>query len=175
MVRRPDLLSDCASCAALCCVATSFAASEDFAFDKPAGVACRFLTQACRCAIHDARNQRGLSGCTSYDCYGAGPRVTRAFAGACDSQRNEVFLSLRVVHELLWLLSEARKLCPDTHAELAALLVQEIGRLDSIACDAALPEQDLRPQCEAARALLRRVGDALGGRSALRVRMQVVG
>ncbi|MCY1016082.1 hypothetical protein [Pyxidicoccus sp. MSG2] len=34
---RPDLVPDCSACTALCCVATSFERSEDFAFDKPVG------------------------------------------------------------------------------------------------------------------------------------------
>src|SRR5215471_13450734 len=104
-MRRSDLVPDCGSCAAICCVATSFEASEDFAFDKPAGARCRHLTVECRCAIHDGLVKRGLSGCAVYDCYGAGQRVTRALASAPEAERNEAFLMLRVVHELLWLLT----------------------------------------------------------------------
>jgi hypothetical protein len=166
-MRRPDLVPDCASCAAICCVATSFDASDDFAVDKPAGVGCRYLRRDCRCAIHDELAVRGFRGCTVYDCYGAGPRVTRAFAGSVDADvRNAAFLGLRVVHELLWLLTEAAKLCPAEHHALAAQLTTEIEALDTIA-RAPMPrlaELDLRSQETAARALLRRVGHALGGR-----------
>jgi hypothetical protein len=98
-MRRPDLISDCARCAALCCVAPSFDASDDFAIDKPAGIACGYVTRDCRCAIHDELAARGFAGCTLYDCYGAGPRVTRAFSDG--DARNEAFLLVRVVHELL--------------------------------------------------------------------------
>jgi hypothetical protein len=166
-MRRPDLVPDCGSCAALCCVATSFEASDDFAFDKAAGVGCRYLMRNCRCAIHDELVVRGFPGCAVYDCYGAGQRATRAFAGTHDAeQRNEAFLVLRVVHELLWLLTEAAKLCPPSPDDLGVHLALEIEALDAIARGPAptLLEIDLRPHRDATRALLRRVGDALGGR-----------
>jgi hypothetical protein len=168
IMRRPDLLSDCASCAAVCCIATAFEASEDFAFDKRAGVGCRHLTPDCRCAIHTDRVERGFSGCVVYECYGAGQRVTRMFAGTCGAQgrRDEAFMILRVVHEWLWLLTEAAKLCPPSHADISTQLVREIEALDAIAAGplAALFEWDLRPHQAASRALLLRVGEALGGR-----------
>jgi hypothetical protein len=145
----------------------SFDASEDFAFAKEAGVGCRYLRRDCRCAIHGELVERGLRGCSLYDCYGAGPRVTRAFAGVhgADRERDEAFRILREVHELLWLLTEAAKLCPAADA-LGAQLELAIEALDAIAQGSAaeLFEADLRPHRAAARALLRRVGDALGGR-----------
>lgn len=112
-MRRPDLVADCASCAAICCTATAFDACEDFAFDKPVGVACSHLRRDGRCAIHDELAVRGFAGCAVYDCYGAGPRITRAFAGVRggDRRRDAAFLILRVVHELLWLLTEAARMC----------------------------------------------------------------
>ena len=72
-MRRADLVPDCGRCAALCCIATSFEASEDFAFDKAAGTGCRYLTRDCRCAIHDQLAERGFRGCAAYECFGAGP------------------------------------------------------------------------------------------------------
>lgn len=157
---RPDLVRDCERCAALCCVATSFTVSEDFAFDKPAG-GCRFLTRGSRCAVHRDLVHRGLRGCAIYDCHGAGQRVTRAFAGAPDDgARERAFLALRPVHELLWLLTGAAELCPPGHALRSAIAVQ-IAALDAIACDEALPDLDLHPHERAARALLRRVGELL--------------
>lgn len=167
-MRRPDLVPDCGSCAALCCVATSFERSDDFAFDKPAGDACRHLTRDCRCAIHDALVERGFRGCAAYDCYGAGQRATRLFAsaGAAGRERDAVFLNLRAVHELLWLLTEAVVLSPPSHGDLRAQLALEIAALDAVARGpaSALFELDLGPHESTARALLRRVGDALGGR-----------
>lgn len=83
-----------------------------------------------------------------------------------ERQRDEVFLRLRVVHELLWLLTEALELCPPSHALARAQLALEIDLLDSLASGpvAALLEDDLDARGRAAHAALRRVGDALGGR-----------
>jgi hypothetical protein len=92
----------------LCCVHTCFDASEDFAFSKAHGERCRHLTADHRCAIHARLIERGCSGCAAYDCYGAGQRVTRAFA---PSERGAVFHAYRELHELLWLVTEAAKLC----------------------------------------------------------------
>ena len=155
-MRRPDLVPDCASCAALCCVATSFDASEDFAIDKPAGKACPNLGDDCRCTIHDELVIRGFAGCAIYDCYGAGQRAN----GVAPS-----FLALRVIHELIWLLTETAKLCPrdDLRAELDA----EVASLDAIE-PARAHDQDLDARSRTAHALLRRVGDALVSRPSAR-------
>ena len=67
-----DLRADCARCFGLCCVAPAFAASADFAIDKPAGQACPHLAGDFRCGIHDELRPRGFPGCTVYDCFGAG-------------------------------------------------------------------------------------------------------
>lgn len=159
---RPDLVPDCGNCAALCCVATAFDACEDFAIDKPAGEACPHLGDDYRCTIHVDLVARGFTGCAIYDCYGAGQRVTRAFGDGVHSKcRNGVgphsaFLALRVVHELVWLLTEAAKLCDDLRAELDA----EIAILDAIEPSCAT-EIDLAARTREAHALLRRVGDVL--------------
>jgi len=181
-MRRPDLVPDCASCAAVCCIATSFDASEDFAFDKAAGVGCQYLGRDCRCAIHEELLDRGFRGCAVYDCFGAGPRVTRAFAGMedCDRERNDAFLILRVVHEQLWLLTEAGRLCnrvsldarlaDEDRREIVRSVSREIDReidvLDAIArlAPVDLVALDPRAHVDRTRALLRHVGDALGGR-----------
>lgn len=155
-MRRLDLVADCGACAGLCCVVLHFDASEDFAFDKPGGVACPHLVEH-RCAIHAQRVERGFGGCAAYDCYGAGPRVTRA-AYANDRERHAAFLALVDVHHLLWLLTEAAKLCPSSRSELAAQLSSTIAALDAGAA----------PSREHVYALLRRVGDAVGGRERVR-------
>lgn len=163
-MRRPDLVSDCASCAALCCVATAFDASEDFAIDKPAGEVCPHLGDDCRCTIHGELAARGFTGCAIYDCHGAGPRVTRALAAASPRERDAAFLAMRVVHELVWLSSEAAKLCP--HDDLRTELEHEIASLDAIE-PARAHDEDLAAHSRAVHALLRRVGDALLGDEAL--------
>src|SRR5262245_65554034 len=123
----PDLIADCGSCAALCCVWTAFDASEDFAFSKPAGVACQYLRPDCRCAIHAQLTVRGLRGCAAYDCHGAGQHATRRLAGAdlADRERQQLFFVLRDVHELLGLLGGAAALCSVSHGELTEALEVE--------------------------------------------------
>ena len=71
-----DLRADCARCSALCCVALPYAASADFAYDKPAGRPCRHL-DGHACSIHAELPQRGFPGCTVFDCLGAGQQVTQ--------------------------------------------------------------------------------------------------
>ncbi|QKV96689.1 pentapeptide repeat-containing protein [Streptomyces sp. NA02950] len=114
-VDRLDLRSDCGSCFALCCVALPFAASADFAFDKDAGRPCRNLREDFRCGVHAQLRGKGFSGCTVFDCFGAGQKVSRhTFAGR-DWRRHPhtaadmfaVFPVMRVLHELLWYLTES--------------------------------------------------------------------
>ena len=161
-MRRLDLLSDCASCAAVCCVAPTFEASEDFACAKPAGARCHHLTSGDRCDIHGEREARGFRGCVSFDCYGAGQRATRAFAGAAERERP--FFALRELHELLFLLTEAVKLCPTEHSKLRARLVAQADELDAAAGSVASGRALEQPPFAArVHALLREVGAALGG------------
>jgi hypothetical protein len=167
-MRRSDLVPDCGRCAAVCCVAPSFEASTDFAVGKQAGVPCRHLGVECRCTIHDELVPRGFLGCSIYDCYGAGPRVTRLFVGATglDAQRDEAFLFLRVVHELLWLLTEAAKLCPTSEVLLREQIEKEVATLDAIELlPFARADVDLRSCHERSQRLLVSVGHAVGGRA----------
>jgi hypothetical protein len=72
---------DCGRCAGLCCVLLAFDRGPNFAFDKPAGVACRHLTASHRCQVHAQLGACGLAGCQSFDCRGAGQLVTAMFDG----------------------------------------------------------------------------------------------
>jgi hypothetical protein len=129
-----ELAADCSRCAALCCVGPAFAASADFAVDKPAGRPCLNLREDFRCGIHARLRESGFRGCTVYDCFGAGQRVTAgtrtADGAATDWGRSPdvapaMFAALattRVLHELLWYLRAALEL-PATaplHAHLRA-------------------------------------------------------
>ena len=113
-----ELTADCSRCAGLCCVAPAFARSSDFAFDKPAGTACRNLGDDFRCTIHEKLAARGFPGCTVFDCFGAGQHLTQETFGGGDWRSapeiaGEMFAALpvmRQLHELMWYLDEARKL-----------------------------------------------------------------
>ncbi|MFJ9037887.1 pentapeptide repeat-containing protein [Streptomyces sp. NPDC102406] len=111
---RPDLRADCGSCFGLCCVALPFARSQDFARDKSAGSPCRNLRDDFRCGIHTRLRDEGYQGCTVFDCFGAGQKVSQVtFEGVSWRERPEsartmyeVFPVMRHLHELLWYLSE---------------------------------------------------------------------
>src|ERR1700710_267097 len=115
---RSHLRADCANCAGLCCVAPAFAASADFAIDKPAAVACPNLQDDFRCGIHAQLRERGFPGCTVFDCFGAGQRITqatfggRAWGGEAQlaAAQFAVLPVMRQLHEALWYLVEAEQL-----------------------------------------------------------------
>lgn len=114
------LQADCENCFGLCCAALPFAASVDFAMDKDAGQPCQHLRQDFRCGIHDKLRPSGFRGCTVYDCFGAGQKVSQVTYGGRDwrthpesaKQMYEVFPVMWQLHELLWYLSEALSLEP---------------------------------------------------------------
>ena len=103
-----SLRPDCARCVALCCVAPAFDAEQGFGYDKPAREPCRHLHSDNRCGIHPALVAQGFSGCASFNCFGAGQRVTALFEG-CDWRASpgnatrmfERYSRLRTLHELL--------------------------------------------------------------------------
>lgn len=113
--RRDDLRADCSRCVGLCCVALAFAHSADFAFSKEAGDPCVNLDEDDRCVIHPELRQRGFKGCTVFDCFGAGQRVTQAtFDGRSWRDHPDsrpamfaVFPIVRQLQELLWYLDDA--------------------------------------------------------------------
>jgi uncharacterized protein YjbI with pentapeptide repeats len=108
-----ELRADCANCVALCCIALPFAASADFAIDKPAGTPCRHLRVDFGCGIHDHLRDAGFRGCVVYDCFGAGQRVTQAFGRDWRTHPElrapmfTAFTAMRQLHELLWYLDDA--------------------------------------------------------------------
>lgn len=121
------LRADCANCFALCCVAPAFAKSADFAIDKPAGTPCRNLLEDFRCGIHTRLRTSGFTGCTVFDCFGAGQQVSQVTFGGQDWRSApkrakpmfEVFAVMRHLHELLYYLTEAESRAPSMREELA--------------------------------------------------------
>lgn len=115
MGRQADLGADCANCFGLCCVALAFARSADFPIDKLAGEPCENLDSADACRIHPQLRERGFKGCTVFDCFGAGQKVSRGtFAGRSWRTEPEIraamaaaFPVVRRLHELLYYLDEA--------------------------------------------------------------------
>lgn len=165
------LRADCSQCFALCCVAHRFAASVDFAIDKPAATPCPNLSDDDRCGIHTSLRGRGFRGCTVYDCLGAGQRVAQqTFDGAswrtdAATARSQfaAFDVMKQLHELLWYLACARALraAEHLHADLdAAIAATEVltaasaSELIALDVDAhwALADPLLRAAGESARA-----------------------
>ncbi|MET7748339.1 pentapeptide repeat-containing protein [Micromonospora sp. NPDC005367] len=117
---RDALHADCARCFGLCCVVPAFAASADFAIDKPAGRPCPNLRSDHRCGIHADLRGRGFAGCTVFDCFGAGQQVAQVTFGGRDWRAEpetaqvmfDTFTVMRPLHELLWYLTEALALHP---------------------------------------------------------------
>ena len=134
-----QLHADCASCFALCCVALPLTASADFAVDKPPGQPCVHLRGDDRCGIHARLRQEGFRGCTVYDCFGAGQRVSQETFGG-HSWRGDpgtarvmfaVFPVVRHLHEMLHHLAEAADRAPS--GPLRAEAAELFGRIDTLA------------------------------------------
>ncbi|MEV6399876.1 pentapeptide repeat-containing protein [Streptomyces sp. NPDC051907] len=157
-----DLRGDCESCFGLCCVALPFSRSSDFAADKDAGTPCTNLRTDFRCGIHTRLRPSGYSGCTVYDCFGAGQKVSQITFGGQDWRRAPdtarqmfaVFPVVRQLHELLWYLTEALTLRParSLHGQLRALL--ETTRELTLARPEALAELDVSAHRQQVGALL---------------------
>ncbi|MEV6195572.1 pentapeptide repeat-containing protein [Streptomyces sp. NPDC051920] len=132
---RDELRADCGSCFGLCCVALPFARSADFAIDKRAGEPCPNLRGDSRCGIHTRLRTEGFTGCTVYDCFGAGQHVSQVTFGGVDwrsgpkeraRQMFDVFPVVRHLHELLWYLNEALTLpaARPAHADVRSLIAK---------------------------------------------------
>jgi len=148
-----DLRADCERCLGLCCVAPALRRSADFAIDKPAGVACPNLRADNRCGIHTDLRARGFPGCSAYDCFGAGQRVSAMGADwrAGDEQAARLFAAfaaMRTLHELRWYLTEvlgldsARQLHAEAGRALGAVERMADGSLDELALTEAETRRD---------------------------------
>jgi hypothetical protein len=165
---RALLHADCARCAALCCVLPPFAASADFALDKPAGRRCPNLAGDDRCTIHAQLPERGFPGCVTFDCFGAGQQVVQVTYRGRDPRREPEALAvldaMRQVSELLWYLAEAlaRPAAAPLHARLTAVRERTRALRDADAAElAALDTAALRRD---AGMLLREVSEQVRAR-----------
>ncbi|HEY9475786.1 MAG TPA: pentapeptide repeat-containing protein [Mycobacteriales bacterium] len=101
-------------------MALPFAASADFPVDKRAGQPCVNLRADFGCGIHAHLRERGFAGCTVFDCFGAGQKVSQTTFGGQDWRQDphtarqmfDVFSVMRQLHEMLWYLTEAVELPP---------------------------------------------------------------
>ncbi|MFV0132333.1 pentapeptide repeat-containing protein [Streptomyces sp. HMX87] len=162
------LRGDCTRCFGLCCVALPFAASADFAIGKDAGKPCPNLRGDHRCGIHARLRQSGFTGCTVYDCFGAGQQVSQVTFGGQDWRTGsreharrmfDVFPVVRQLHELLWYLTEALALpaAGPVHADLRRVLA-ETERLTGLPPE-ELTALDVAAHRQRVNALLLRAGE----------------
>src|SRR3954471_11584235 len=166
---RQHLRADCSRCAGLCCVAPAFAASADFAIDKPAGRACPNLQDDFRCGIHAQLRERGFPGCQVFDCFGAGQQLTQVtFGGRSWRESPELGAAhfaalpvLRQLQEMLWYLTEALALpgAAALHGEVRTALAAT-ERLTTGSAD-ELAALDVAARRAEIGALLGRVSDAV--------------
>ncbi|MER5362823.1 pentapeptide repeat-containing protein [Streptomyces sp. NPDC002785] len=164
---RAELRADCANCFGLCCVALTLTRSADFAINKDAGKPCRNLQEDFRCGIHTGLRAQGFPGCTVYDCFGAGQKVSRETFDGQDWRRApqtaqqmfQVFPVMRQLHELLWYLTEALSLEParSLHAEIRRSL-DETERLTHLPAD-AFTDLDVAAHRDEVAALLLRTSE----------------
>lgn len=162
------LVDDCGQCAALCCVGLALTRSSDFAVDKPAGVPCANLDADLRCSIHADLARRGFPGCVAYTCFGAGPRVTAAFAPgdwrtdpAIGVQMFDALQRLRLLHEVLWYVRAA--LAEPVPAQVRTQLEQAQASTEDLARTSAqdLARHDLAGHRDTVNVVLRRASEAL--------------
>lgn len=139
-----SLRADCENCFGLCCVALPFAASADFAIDKDGGTPCKNLQSDFRCGIHKNLRQQGFKGCTVFECFGAGQKVSQVTFEGVDWKESpetakkmfDVFPIMQQLHEILSYLTEALtlKATRPIHRELRRAL-DEMERLSQLSPD----------------------------------------
>lgn len=152
----PALRADCGACFGLCCVALTFSVSADFPVAKKAGEPCRHLGTGFGCGIHEDLRPRGYAGCTVYDCFGAGQKISQHTFGGRDwreapESAGQMFALLPVMRQLQEMLRhlteattlpQARPLRADLARELAATERLTLGDAESLlALDVAAHRQ----------------------------------
>jgi uncharacterized protein YjbI with pentapeptide repeats len=135
----PSLVADCGSCFGLCCVLLPFQAVSGFGIDKAGGTPCPNLADDDRCGIHATLRRDGWTGCSTFDCFGAGQQVSQVtYAGVSWREQDNlaemgaVLSVMRLLHEMLAHLAEVRRRSPDAAADD---LHDEIVRLTDAAPD----------------------------------------
>ena len=111
MAGRIATRSDCAQCAALCCIAYPSEDMPGFAAHKQAGEPCPNLDACGACTIYEDRARLGFAGCIAFECFGAGQFVTQTVFGGRDWRTDpsampamvDTFLRLRPAFDLLYL------------------------------------------------------------------------
>jgi uncharacterized protein YjbI with pentapeptide repeats len=164
--------SNCKKCFGYCCVALYFSTSEGFPSDKVAGEPCSNLEEDFSCAIHSSLLEKGLKGCTAYDCFGAGQKVAQVTYDGLDwhngnekaKQMFDVFSIMRQLHEMLWYLSEALLKATDSSLQSKIIhLIKETEELTYLNANAII-EFDIEVHRNKVNSLLRKVSEQVQAR-----------
>ena len=137
----PGLSSDCSRCFGLCCVLLPFSARDGFGIDKPGGRPCLNLLDDDGCRIHATLREDGWSGCTVFECFGAGQQVSQVtYAGTSWRDQDNpphrmaemaaVLTVMRRLHEMLVHLVEVARRSPDPDAEAVRTELEELTGAD---------------------------------------------
>lgn len=109
---KNKLSLDCSKCMGLCCTALYFSKIDGFPSDKGSGEKCEYMDKSYRCEVHEKLEERGYTGCMSFDCLGAGPMVVSLLKDRDVSKKAlvklyEAFIVARQVYEVIWYLADA--------------------------------------------------------------------
>ncbi|APF21403.1 pentapeptide repeats family protein (plasmid) [Clostridium butyricum] len=110
-----ELKCNCENCFGLCCTALFFSACDGFPQNKDAGKPCINLKQDFTCSIHNTLLKKGLKGCISYECFGAGQKIAQKTFNKISWRKDpqsaskmfDTFLIIRQIHEMLWYLVQS--------------------------------------------------------------------
>ncbi len=151
--------------------------------DKVPGQSCVHLQADCRCSIHESLPKRGLTGCMSFDCFGAGQKVSQISYRGTSWQEAEqmreqmfkVFLVMLQLHELLWHLTEAinQPAADQIQHELQHLL-EQTEQYTLLSPDEML-RLDMISHRESVNVLLLRASELVRGEASRRAKKEAAG
>ncbi|WP_211747717.1 pentapeptide repeat-containing protein [Paenibacillus sp. Marseille-Q4541] len=136
--KKSEIQADCDHCFGLCCVALPFGKSTDFAMNKEAGTPCSHLQADDRCSIHSKLREKGCKGCTVYECFGAGQKMTNyTYQGVHWREKKQtaeemflVFPVMQQLHEMMYYLLDA--LSREETASLHNQIQEYLSQTDQI-------------------------------------------
>ena len=167
-----NLRGECKECFGLCCTALYFSKNDGFPQNKDAGKPCLNLENNFKCKVHNNLIKKGLKGCTSYDCFGAGQKIAQVTYKGIDWRRDpeksqemfDAFLVMVQVHEMMWYLAEALRMKPgkDIEEKITEMInkTEEITNLEA----QSLINNDLLPHQKKVNELLAETSKIIRGR-----------
>jgi len=134
---REKLKIDCSQCLGLCCIGLYCMKADGFPADKPAGTACRYLTENCQCKVHNELFERNYKGCENYDCIGSGQRATQICKQSEEWIKREdttdfvigVYYKIFDIHQMLWYLLDAYQMADDELKDMIGDMIEQTDAL----------------------------------------------